>query len=854
MMERVYRIEGLDCAHCAHKIEQALTKVSGFDEVSLNFIKQRLMIQTDRMDAKEAAQACIDRIEEGVKLYAVPKLSKTHDRVFLLEGLDCANCARKIEERVAKLDDVQNASVNYMQKKLYLTSERKDLQTVIQEIADQVESGMNVKEVKKMTLSKGKPNATFKGQSRSPHQIFVIEGLDCAHCAAKVESRIAKAPGVTSARLNFMQKRLYLSADRPYTKEELQKIASDIERDVKVLTLNEAKKQPQIAAEEAPKKHSSRLVFMMAGFVLALLMALFLPAPYHIVAWLTAYLLVGYPVLKTAFKNILRGQVFDENFLMALATVGALVIQEYPEAVAVMAFYQIGEYFQGRAVDSSRRSIENLMDIRPDFARVIRDGKSQEVNPEEVRIGEEIEIRPGERVPMDGVVITGESVVDTFSITGESVGRKVQPGSEIVSGYVNQSASLKVKVTADYKDSAVSRILDLVENATNKKARTEKTITRFAKIYTPVVVITGLLIALFVPLVFHLDFSTWIYRGMIFLVVSCPCALVLSVPLGYFAGIGAGSKKGILVKGSNYLEALNEVDTIVMDKTGTLTKGKFEVTEINSRIDQDVFLTYVAYAEAKSTHPIALSILNAYQKAIDETRITRNEEIAGMGIHAVVDGHEIDVGNSRLMEAKHIAYEAKDTYGSIVYVAIDGSFAGSLVVADQLKETTKKTIQDLKALGMRVVMLTGDVKETALAIAQECGIDEVYSELLPDDKVTHVEALGEHVAFVGDGINDAPVLARSSVGISMGGLGSDAAIEASDIVLMDDELHKIVDSIQLARYTKKIIMENIVFSLGVKIIVMILSVLGLSSMWLGVFADVGVAFIAVLNSLRILRA
>ncbi len=392
-----------------------------------------------------------------------------------------------------------------------------------------------------------------------------------------------------------------------------------------------------------------------------------------------------------------------------------------------------------------------------------------------------------------------------------------------------------------------------MENATNKKAKTEKVITRFARIYTPVVVILGLIIALVVPTVFHLDYSTWIYRGMIFLVVSCPCALVLSVPLGYFAGIGAGSKNGILIKGSNYLEALDKVDTIVCDKTGTLTKGKFEVMQVNTTTDEKQFMEYVAYAESNSHHPIAQSILKTYDQKIDRARMTLNEEVAGMGIHAVVDGKDIYVGNSRLMEAQNIDYEVVQSYGSIVYVAIDHQFAGSVVVADQLKDETKQTIKDLQSLGMKVVMLTGDVKETALAIAQECGIDEVRYELLPDQKVSCVEGLGEHVAFVGDGINDAPVLARSSVGISMGGLGSDAAIEASDIVLMDDQLHKIVDSIKLARRTKRIIKQNIAFSLGVKGLVMILSVFGLSSMWLGVFADVGVAFIAVVNSLRILR-
>lgn len=857
-MEKVYQIKGLDCANCAAKVEKALSQIDGFEDVSLNFMKERLTIVTDRLDVKEVAMACIQKAESGVTLTELPALKKTtsSQRVFLLEGIDCANCARKVEQRTAKLDKVEDVSVNFMQKKLYLKSSRQDLVAEIQKICDGVESGMKVKEVKKLALSQGKKNASFKTAPSFHQLIYVIEGLDCANCARKVEESVAKLEGVKEAQLNFMQKRLYITSSKQYTKEDIQNVAQAAEPEVVVLTLNDLKKCDVKAEEQVDTKKTFNWKFAILAvvFVVSLISAMiFKEEYYHFVFWIIAYLTIGYKVLKTALMNMTRGQVFDENFLMALATLGALAIQEYPEAVAVMAFYQIGEYFQGKAVDSSRRSIEELMNIRPDFARVIRQKEVYEVDPSEVEVNEQIEIRPGERVPMDCIVIKGQSMVDTFSITGESVGRQVSEHSELVSGFVNQSGTLIARVTNRYEDSAVSRILDLVENATNKKAKTEKVITRFARIYTPVVVILGLIIALVVPTVFHLDYSTWIYRGMIFLVVSCPCALVLSVPLGYFAGIGAGSKNGILIKGSNYLEALDKVDTIVCDKTGTLTKGKFEVMQVNTTTDEKQFMEYVAYAESNSHHPIAQSILKTYDQKIDRARMTLNEEVAGMGIHAVVDGKDIYVGNSRLMEAQNIDYEVVQSYGSIVYVAIDHQFAGSVVVADQLKDETKQTIKDLQSLGMKVVMLTGDVKETALAIAQECGIDEVRYELLPDQKVSCVEGLGEHVAFVGDGINDAPVLARSSVGISMGGLGSDAAIEASDIVLMDDQLHKIVDSIKLARRTKRIIKQNIAFSLGVKGLVMILSVFGLSSMWLGVFADVGVAFIAVVNSLRILR-
>jgi len=749
-------------------------------------------------------------------------------RIFLLDGIDCANCAAKVEERVGKLDGVREASVNFMQKKLYLKSDRDDLVAEIQKICNGVESGMKVSEIVK----------------HKPDQIFVIEGLDCANCAAKVEAAVGKLEGVTNASLNFMQKKLYITSQKKFTVEEIQEAARMTEPDVVVHL------EHQVVEEvvEAKKKNYLPLVL----FVIALI-GIFATNGLSIqwVFYYFAYFVVGYKVLKTALNNMMHGQWFDENFLMALATVGALIIQEYPEAIAVMVFYQIGEYFQGKAVDSSRRSIASLMDIRPDFARVLRNGSFMEVNPEEVNVGDIIEIRPGERVPMDSVVIEGESTMDTFSITGESVGRRVQKGSELISGFVNKVSSIEAKVTHEYAQSAVSRILEMVENATNRKAKTERFITKFAKIYTPIVVALGFIIALVVPTIFKLDYATWIYRGMIFLVVSCPCALVLSVPLGYFAGIGAGSKKGILIKGSNYLEALEKVDTIVCDKTGTLTKGNFKVVEVSAF--DDTMMDQVAIAEAHSHHPIAISILDFYNKKPDASRMTKMEELAGMGIHAVIDGHDVYVGNSRLMEHQHIQFTEVDRYGSIVYVASDDKYLGHIVVADEIKPETKQAVSDLKALGMKVVMLTGDIKDTALEVANQCGIQEVRYELLPDQKVEAVEALGENVAFIGDGINDAPVLARSSVGISMGGLGSDAAIEASDIVLMDDRLDKVAQSIRLARYTKKIIMQNIVFSLGIKIFVMILSILGKSSMWLGVFADVGVAIIAVLNSLRILK-
>ena len=868
-MRKEYKIKGLDCANCAAKLETRLNKIEDYDEVIVNFMSQKLIVESSKDIDEVKLKKDIENINMVVSIEEVNKhhhheeecscghehhhhheeeCTCGHDhhehkheeecscghehhhehsehhldqntRVFLLDGIDCANCAAKVESRVGKLDGVNEVSMNFIQKKLYLKSNREDLLEEIQKICNGVESGMIVSELNKADT-----------------QVFLIEGLDCANCAAKVEAVIGNMDGVQEASLNFIQKKLYIRSDKKFSSDEIQEVARRVEGNVEVFKEKEVKEE---------KKKTNYLPLIV--FAICLICAASTKDIVQVLFYYLAYLVVGYKVLKTALNNMMHGQLFDENFLMAIATIGALIIKEYPEAIAVMVFYQIGEYFQGKAVDSSRRSISELMDIHPDFARV----NGVEVNPEEVLVGQIIEIRPGERVPMDCIVTKGESTMDTFSITGESVGRRVSVGSELVSGFVNKQGSLEAKVTCKYSESAVSRILEMVENATNRKAKTERFITKFAKIYTPIVVGIGFILALVVPTIFHLDYATWIYRGMIFLVVSCPCALVLSVPLGYFAGIGAGSKQGVLIKGSNYLEALEKVDTIVCDKTGTLTKGNFKVVEVNA-VDENM-MDLVALAESHSHHPIALSILESYQKPLDTTRMTTNMELAGMGIHAIIDGDDIYVGNSRLMDHQQIPYVEVDSYGSVVYVAKNNQYLGHIVVADEVKPETKETINTLKSMGMKVVMLTGDLKDTALKVAKECGITDVKYELLPDQKVEVVESLGEHTAFIGDGINDAPVLARSSVGISMGGLGSDAAIEASDIVLMDDQLDKVVSAIRLAKYTKKIIMQNIIFSLGIKILVMILSIMGKSSMWLGVFADVGVAIIAVMNSLRILR-
>lgn len=580
------------------------------------------------------------------------------------------------------------------------------------------------------------------------------------------------------------------------------------------------------------------------------------------IIFLISYLLVGIKILKKAIKNILRGKVFDENFLMSLATVGAFAVGEFPEAAMVMILYQIGELFQDYAVNKSRKSIASLMDIRPDYANVYRDDKIEKVNPSEVAIGEIIVIKPGEKIPLDGTVVEGTSMLDTSALTGESVPRKIEVGDDALSGTINETGLIKVKVTKPFGESTVNKILDLVENASSKKSKSEKFITKFAKYYTPTVVIIAVIIALIPPLIIQdATFKDWIYKALSFLVVSCPCALVISIPLGFFGGIGGASKLGILIKGSNALEALADVETVVFDKTGTLTKGVFEVQDVkNFEIEKEELVRLVAHAEKFSTHPVAESVKRFYNNEIDENIIGNIEEIGGYGIIANIENKEVLVGNDKLMAKKNIAYEKCGEAGTILYVAIDNKFAGYILISDKIKDDSEKALKELKKMNIKkTVMLTGDRKEVANSVGKKLKLDEVFSELLPDGKVEKVEELmkvksskGE-LAFVGDGINDAPVLVVSDVGIAMGGLGSDAAIEAADIVIMTDEPSKISKAIKIAKKTMRIVKENIVFALAVKFIVLLLTVIGVSTMWEAVFADVGVSVIAILNSLRMLH-
>lgn len=596
-------------------------------------------------------------------------------------------------------------------------------------------------------------------------------------------------------------------------------------------------------------------VLFLAGSLLPL------PELAEMIVFLACYAVVGWDIVWKAITNILHGQVFDENFLMTIATIGALILGEHSEGVAVMLFYQIGEWFQSYAVSKSRKSITSLMDIRPDYANIEKDGKLVQVDPNDVQIGDTIIIKPGERVPLDGTILKGTSTLDTSALTGESMPRDVEPGMEIISGCINQTGTLTVQTTKEFGESTVAKILDLVENASDKKGRIESFITRFARYYTPAVVFAALALAILPPLVTGQAFSIWIYRALTFLVISCPCALVISIPLSFFGGIGGASRIGVLVKGSNYLESLAHAEVVVFDKTGTLTKGSFAVSEIHPvGMDESQLLELAAYAEDYSNHPISLSIKQAYGEKIDNSRVSDVQEIPGHGVQAVIDGKKILAGNAKLMEKEHIRYTPSTSVGTIVYLACDGVYAGCIIIEDEIKADAPAAIKQLKASGIRkTVMLTGDADAVGRKVAGRLGLDQAYTELLPADKVDRVEALLEQksekgkLIFVGDGINDAPVLARADVGIAMGGLGSDAAIEAADIVLMTDEPSKIPAVMKIARKTIRIANQNIVFALGVKFLVLILGALGYANMWAAVFADVGVSVIAILNAIRAMR-
>jgi len=693
---------------------------------------------------------------------------------------------------------------------------------------------------------------------------FIIKGLHCANCAAKIESSIKNILGIHNASIDFVGKRLVLeyqnSADGERILDEAIDIINRIEQGVEII------EKKSTHEEETEEESNLKLeIYKLIGALAIYFAAIMFKSSemVRLALFVSAYLLAGWEVITSALKNLSKGQLFDENFLMTIATIGAFAIGEYPEAAAVMIFFNIGEIFQDMAVGRSRRSIKALMNIRPDHANLISGNAIIEVSPEDIRVGDMILVKPGERVPLDGTVVKGDTSLDTAALTGESVPRIVKPGDMVLSGSIVKDKVITLRVDKEYSQSTVAKILDLVENAALKKAPTENFITKFAKVYTPIVVFTALGIALIPTLIYGFDtFSQWLYRALIFLVVSCPCALVVSIPLSFFGGIGGASKKGILVKGGNYLEALNNIHTVVFDKTGTLTEGIFKVNEVINEGDYQAesVLEYAATAESFSDHPIALSIKEAYGRDINPAMIKYHEDITGKGIRVKTESGEILVGNEKLMEAEGISCKQVESLDTVVHVAIEGKYAGYILISDKIKKDSADTVKALKEAGIKkVVMLTGDNKATALKVKEELNLDEAYYELLPHEKVEMLEKIKNqkrekgNVVFVGDGINDAPVLTMADVGIAMGGLGSDAAIEASDIVLMTDEPYKLIEGIRIAALTRKIVWQNIVFSLGVKLVVLIMGALGFANMWEAVFADVGVALIAVLNAMRVIK-
>lgn len=694
-----------------------------------------------------------------------------------------------------------------------------------------------------------------------------IEGLDCANCAAKIETQLNKTDGIEEARVDFLSGKLILSlsglADKNEVLQKTQKIIDKIEPGVKIRELSKEKNDDHdhdhgevVSLHEVLKLIIGILIFVGVLFINK-------SSVFYLPMFIVSYLLIGGEVVFRAFRNILRGKVFDENFLMTIATIGAFTVGEYPEAVAVMLFYQVGELFQDIAVNRSRRSIKKLMSIRPDVAYVKKGNEVQEVKVEEVNVDDIIVIKPGERVPLDGIILEGDSSLDTKALTGESVPMNVTVGEQILSGCININGLLTVKVTKLASESTVAKVLELVETATSKKAPTENFITKFARVYTPIVTIAAVLLAVIPPLFIQgATFEEWLYRALIFLVISCPCALVVSIPLGFFGGIGAASKNGILVKGGNYLEALNDIEIAVFDKTGTLTEGSFKVTQVNTvnNISKDELLEKTAYVESFSNHPIALSVVKEYNKRINQEIVSDVKEISGHGIKAKVNTDEVLVGNARLMNRENISFEESSALGSILYIAINSKYAGNIVVSDQIKKDSKEAIKLLKALGVKkTIMLTGDKKSVATSVGKALGLDEIHAELLPEDKLNKVEELLNSKSkrgklfFVGDGINDTPVLARADIGIAMGGLGADAAIDVADIVIMTDEPSKIATAVKIARRTRKIVWQNIILALGIKAFFLVLGAFGIATMWEAVIADVGVSLIAILNAMRVLK-
>ena len=826
-MKLKYSLKGLDCAHCAQKIEDQLNKLDYVNECNIAFATTTLFLDVDENSFdEEKIKQVVCSIEPDVELVNQNSTNNEHDHEHHHHSCDCDHDHHH-----------HSCDCNHEHNHHHDHEHHHD------ECGCGCHHDHHDEHVETM----------HHGDLKNAININ-INGLDCAHCAMKVEQEINKMDEVEDAMIIFSTETLKVKLNREMSDDELLKrLKNVIDKVESGITLSMKK---DIKVIEKPKLFVCKdHVELIIGTIIYIIGIILGGTKYDVFIFGIAYLLIGYKVLFKALKNIKRGQIFDENFLMCIATIGAFCISDYKEAIAVMLFYSIGEIFQAYAVNKTRTSISSLMDIKSEYANLVIDDTVKQVAPEEVKINDIILVKPGEKVPLDGIIVNGNSSLDTSSLTGETLPRNVDINDEVLAGVVNLTGVIKIKVTQAYENSTVSKILDLVENAASKKAPIEQFITKFARVYTPTVVFLAVALAV-IPMLIFKDavFTDWLYRALTFLVVSCPCALVISIPLGLYAGLGKASKVGALIKGGNYLELLKDIDTIVFDKTGTLTEGSFEVVEVNG---SDDLLMIGAYGERMSNHPIARSIVEKYGQEIDQSRISDFKEVAGKGIEVKIDNDLYHLGNKSYIEDMGYQVTNPTTVGTVVHITCNDEYLGNIVVADKIKDTAITGIKRLKQSGIKdTVMLTGDRKEVADDIASKVGIDRVYSELLPQDKVTKVEELiqdNKKTAFVGDGINDAPVLARADLGIAMGGVGSDAAIEAADIVLMNDDIDTIGEAFDISKKTNLILKQNVIFTLVIKIGVLLLTMFGLSNMWMGVFADVGVTLIAILNSMRILR-
>lgn len=899
-----FLLDGLNCAHCAEKINDKVSKLDYVENSNMNFVAKKLSVFMENESITEANVSKIAKMihetESGLTVSLLKNKvlgeisfdnkgniikSEKKDEIdknkvirvdFLLNNLNCAHCAEKINDKVGKLAYVENSNMNFVAKKLSVFAKARDItkqhMSEIAKIIHETESGLTV------SLLKNKVVGALEFDNKGN----IVESGNTAR-NGRIDLNVLYANRNNSEEHHHEHGENCGCGEHHHHEHNHDEECGCGEHHHHDHEHSEScgcgghhhdhdhkeTKPKKVEKPKEKKEINKDLIKIIIGVIVYAFgiyeMAVGNTGTFGVVVFLAAYILIGGDVLLKAAKNLFRGQVMDENFLMSIATIGAIAIGEHSEAVGVMLFYKIGEYLQQKAVGQSRKSISALMEIKAEFANLVQGGKIIQVDPEEVEVGDVIVVKPGEKVPLDGIVTEGEAMLDTSAITGESVLRSVKPGEEVVSGTINTNALIYVRVTKEYGESTVAKILDMVENAGSRKSQTENFISKFCRYYTPIVVGLALAVAFIPPLVIEgAVFRDWLYRGLIFLVVSCPCALVLSIPLSFFGGIGSASKNGILIKGSNYLEALRKVDTVVLDKTGTITKGVFKVTEINPvGMSEDELLRFAAIAEANSNHPIAKSIMESYNEKFEEevklSEIDKYEEIAAHGIKVLYHGKTILAGSSKLLDSENVKYEKVDEVGTTVYVAVDGKYAGCIVISDQIKEDSKKAIEEMRKVGItNVVMLTGDNEAAAAKIAKEVGVDKYYSGLLPNQKVEMLEEIASknstgNTAFIGDGINDAPVLARADVGIAMGGVGSDAAIEASDVVFMTDELSKLPIAKRISEKTNKIVWQNIVFAMGVKVIVMLMSTGGVANMWEAIFADVGVALIAVLNAMRTLK-